>query len=78
MGPGEIVEGREALDEGAELFDDARDLGLLEHDLGDERAVGVALAGLGDLAPGEVPGVGAEPSAEVPGDGGVTRSAGVP
>lgn len=46
----EGCEGWEAVEEGLEFFEDACDLGLLEHDFGDEGAVGVAGGG----APREV------------------------
>ncbi len=39
------------------VLDDSGDAGLLEHDLGDPRAIGII-----DVAPGELPRMGAVPS----------------
>src|SRR5882762_5974786 len=59
-GAGQVLEGRVARQELVVLRDDAVDLGLLEHDLGDEDAVRLAGAAPGQIAavacvPGEKP-----------------------
>ena len=58
---GDVVEGGEALEKPRVVIDDAGDLRLLEHQLGDEDVVRVARA-----APGEITRRAAEPSAEAP------------
>ena len=44
LGPGQVGGGRKRLEEALEVGDDRRDLGLLQHDLGEPDAIGVARA----------------------------------
>ncbi len=66
---GEGLDGREALDESLEVGDDGGDLGLLEHELGQELRVGV----VAPAAPGQVSLVAVVPGEEVTAEGGRDR-----